>query len=306
MAVSAVNYAVGAVLSIGLLIGAAALGYEQHITWVAFMGGVVMGVLFYLYLLVLFRAYDFFGVGITTALIQMGVTLAAIFAWAVYGETIDGVQWAGLAMIPVALLLMRPRDVEDDCVEEAADGGGGVAIGVAVTRKKKAGWLAVTVVLLLTALVQTLFAIIHDAVPRFDTDYEHGFLAYTSTIFVFAGVLNVGHVLLFERKRYGIGTYSVGAFAGVANLGVCVCFLFAIDAIGSTIFLPTNSVAIIAVNIMIARMYWREPISRRQYVGLACSLLVIVLMLVSGVLGEGEGDEIVRLIEGASMRFFAV
>ncbi|QQE10147.1 EamA family transporter [Planctomycetota bacterium] len=289
MTVSAVNYAVGAIVTIAILLITHFFFREQHLTQVAFIGGAVMGVVFYAYLFVLFRAYNFFGVGITSALIQIGVTLAAIFAWFAYDEPISRIQWIGLAFIPVALMLMRPSETNEEPNEESdtdefVSDSSNVATAtetktqIASKTLKKANPFFVLFILVVTALTQTLFAIIHDAVPRFDDNVQDGFLAYTAVIFVFGAICNVAHVLIFERKRHKLATYTVGSVAGLANIGIVFLLVLALDNLSPTVVLPTISVAIIAVNILIARAYWKEPISKIQYIGLASTFLVILLM----------------------------
>ncbi|QDU35427.1 EamA-like transporter family protein [Poriferisphaera corsica] len=294
MTVSAINYAVGALLSILLLIIAHVFITPQHLTTVALIGGIAMGTIFYVYLFVLFRAYNFFGVGITSALIQMGVTLAAIYAWAFYGQHISAIQWIGLAIIPPALLLMRPKETPDQLTQsvpeqaqpQSSDSPAATATltepQTATSSKPNA--LFVLFILLATALTQTLFAIIHDAVPRFDDNVNAGFLAYTSVIFITGTICNGAHVLVFERKRHKLATYTTGSVAGIANVAICIFLVLSLDVLSSTIVLPTVSVAIIAFNILIARLYWKEPISKVQYFGLAATFLVILLMNIESFL----------------------
>ena len=277
MVVSAVNYVVAAVLALMMLVASDLLGYDQHISNVALFGGAALGTGYFVYLFVLFRAYNYFGIGITMALVQVGTSLTAVYAWAVYGDRIGFLQWIGLAVIPAALLLMRPQEQKatDQTANEKGDAESQTECS---TLRPKRNALAVLAVFLLATLMQTGFAVIHDAVQRFDPHVELGFWGYSAAVFTAAGVLNVGYVLLFERRRYPIGTCTVGSLAGLANLSLCVFVVFALDVVGPTIVLPTAAVAIIGINLVVAKLYWKETITRQQYVGLACTFLVVLMM----------------------------
>jgi len=247
--VCAVNYIVAT-------IGAAIwLGAQEHwhMNGALFGLAALNGVIFVVHLLVLMASYNHAGVGITQAVSLSGCVIPIVGAWLMWPakESMSPANWTGVAMIPVAMFLMRPVTVEKRYLNLKDD-----------------------VILLLPFFLTGVVGCVHKYVAvEFDIA---GRDSYQTVLFCFATASAWVYVLW--RKPTGTKQdVKLGTVVGVVNVMALVLFIKAVGSLPAGVFFTVSTSAGIAASLLVARMLWRERLTRRQVAGIAMAAVIVVL-----------------------------
>jgi len=118
--VCAVNYVVAAILSTGAL---AVFGWRGLLVdqWPAAALGAVNGVLYVVTLVVLLASYRLVGVGITSAVMAMGTLIPVLVSWSIWSEPMTPFRWGAVALLPLAMILLRPAGADGHKLTFKAD-----------------------------------------------------------------------------------------------------------------------------------------------------------------------------------------
>jgi len=250
LATVAVNYGVATVVSLAILFARGVRAgqlLDAHVIAIAFINGV----LYLLHLLVVLAAYQTVGVGITAALSRAGIIVPAVAAWLAWNETMNAFRWIGLGLVPVAMVLMRRHEQGKPRLSLAGDmvllGCFGIA-GAIMTLHK--------------------YAEVH-----FTLDQRE---VYKSLLFAVATAAAVGYTLA-RRMRYSKGDVALGVVIGLINATMLLIILAALSKIAAVVFFPTVASLEICLNVFAARLLWRERLLKRQLLGLAIAVGVVLL-----------------------------
>jgi len=252
--ISTVNYAVAALLSAG---GLGLVLLQHSITaearTLALLGG-ANGVLYFLNLLLMLAGYELAGVGITSAVISCGCLVPILFAWLVdWEERLLPSQWGAVALLPIAIFLMRPRP-----------------------QLARPFGLKTDLVLLAAFLAPGTSATVHTAAARAGADHLPGQAIYATAIFVLALLCTAAYARV-RRERIDRARTAAGAGIGVLNILATVMLVCAVKALGVAVFFPTASSAVILLHLLVSGALWGERPTRRQFAGVAVAILVLVL-----------------------------
>jgi drug/metabolite transporter (DMT)-like permease len=251
LAVSAANYVVAAVLSALILVVAwpQASGAQYGIAGGL---GAAAGVLFFVNLLLLLAGYELVGVGITIAFMQMGVVLPVLASWGLWGEVMTPWNWGAVALLPVAVLLMRP-----------VSGG-----------EHRRVTLRGDLILLAAFVAPGLVGCLHKALHQYAPDA--GPRAYQAALFFAAAVCSVAYAR-WRRIGYTRKIVSFGAVLGAVNVAATQFALIGIGILGAVVFFPISSSLVIASQVVLSWILWRERITRRQLAGLLVAICIVIL-----------------------------
>jgi multidrug transporter EmrE-like cation transporter len=189
--------------------------------------------------------------------------LAAHFAW---GEPVGPTQWVALALVPAAVVLLRPAAAAAPGAERGS------------VRPGLAGDAALLLCLLLAGVIGTIHkaqeVMTRSAEAVAGTSADR--LFYQAVTFASACVLSCGY-LAVRRQRPARAELAVGAAVGVTNVGGLAFILLGLAALPASVFYPAAGCLAVAGNAVLGRVLWGERLLPRQLAGLAAALAVVVL-----------------------------
>jgi len=247
----AANYAVAAVLSGALwLTNTGEPSRSAGVLAIAL--GSANGVLYFAHLLVIEASYRVAGVGITAALVGTGAILPVVVSWAFWGEAMPPCRWLAIVLLVPAIALLRPGN-------SARRGGLSFRADI---------------VLALVCLVAGVIGTVHKTVQVYTS--AQGNATYQFALFTSAAACSCSYALA-KRRRWTRRAVTVGAALGSANFLATLCLLAALAVVPATFLFPVTTPSNIALNTLVAGALWDERLSRRQLVGMALALVVVIL-----------------------------
>jgi len=258
VAVAVINYAVATVV-LAVPLTWRGVGGE----WAPLGAGAVNGSLFFVHLLAVLAGYKLAGVSIATALSRAGVVIPSLVAWWFYGDRMTPWRWAGLALAPVVIALLRPRDTSSNG-----------------QRPRHLTWRA-DVTLLLCFLIAGAIGSVHKfAQARWGGGApapSPSIQLYQASLFFFAMVFSLVFAIQ-QNVPFGPRDAVLGGMLGVVNVATLVFVLAGLAAMPATVFFPSLGCLDIALNAIASRILWKERLLRRQIVGLVLAMGIVLLV----------------------------
>ena len=249
LAVAAVNYMIAAVGSAVLY--AFDRADAESISWVAVALGAVNGVLFATHLYIILASYRRADVGITIAVTQCGGALAILGTWLLWDEPMTHARWAAVAMLPLAIMLMRTGPKQNPHLRITAD-----------------------LLLLTSFLYFACTQMIHRANQEYVLIESH--TSYRISLWAGAAITSAA-VALARRSRITGGDMCVGVPLGLVNAAFLVFMVLSLQNVDAVIVFPILSASTIVLNLIASRILWSERFTRRQVVGAVVATAVICL-----------------------------
>jgi len=249
LAVSAVNYVVAAVLSVAIFVVSGPTAPSERA--IAAGLGATTGVLFFLNLLIMLACYRRAGVGITVALMGMGVVLPVVASNVCWGEAMTPARWVAVGLLPAAVVLMRPVNGLHRRITLRGD-----------------------ILLVLAFVAPGVTGILHRAVREYAP--ESGRELYQAALFVAAAITSVAYAS-WHRTRCSRRTVGLGTFLGAVNVAATRFVLLGLWAIPAVIFYPVSGSLVIAGSVIVSWLLWRERVTKRQVLGLFFAICIVVL-----------------------------
>lgn len=272
IAAGAVNYVVAALFALGrfLLEGSQAaptssppsLASSECGLTVAVSLGCLNGFLFASHLLVVLAGFEVAGVGVTVAVTTSSAVIPVLVSWYAWSGPMNLLRWAAVGLLPVAMVLMRPRQVPSPREETSRDGPAG-----------RLRWKA-DAILLLSFLMSGSVQTIHKA---FDV-YAGAPLQPAYHLSLFSSAATCGLIYAGMRRIPLERTDAwVGIPLGLANTLSLFFLLRGLQALPATVFFPVSSTAVIGLNLFLVWLIWGEEITRRQLAGIFIAMAVVGL-----------------------------
>ncbi len=199
------------------------------------------------------------GVNVAAVVSKMSMVVPVVFALVYFKESFTVYKAAGIVIALVAVFL---TSVKKDA-----------------TTQKASFWLPVLLFLGcgLVDLLINYSQVIYGGHIWFD--------AMPATLFLVAGSTGLIYLLLFERgllKQVSGVSLLLGISLGVFNY-YSLFFLYealAHSGLEASTLYPLNNVGIVALSVLLARLLFKETISKANFVGLLASVLAICLMMI--------------------------
>ena len=256
--VSAVNYVVASLIAVPFLGFMLSTRGTDASTVRLGMIGISNGCMYFLCLLVMLKSYEIAGVGITSAIIACGCVVPVIVARVIGWETeLLVTQWLAVALLPVAVFLMRPLSKERKQLNFKAD-----------------------MLLLAAFCVPAISSTIHAAAARWGGGELPGQATYTAGIFA-AALISTGAFALWRRERITRPQVALGTGIGLVNILATVMLVAAVRLVGAAVFFPTASCAVIILHLFLSWRLWKETLTKRQFGGVLAAIAVIILANIS-------------------------
>ena len=260
--VGAVNYVLAGAASLALLAAMTLLRGAPELARPGLMGA-ACGVSYYVQFLMIIVSYRLAGVGITMSVASIGIVVPVVLSWLLWDEPMTPWRWAAVALLPVALVLVRPVPARE--------------IG-------RLNWRA-DLLLLMIFLNGGLMTTLHKAVGIYAaSDPSAGTflllpphrIVYLTGLFLTAAVCSAAYALL-RRARCSAAEVVLGSVAGSVNVVGTLSVVGGVAVVGAVIFYPTVTCALIVLSVVVSRLLWGERVTARQLTGLAVAAGIVVL-----------------------------
>ncbi len=245
--VGVINYAAATVFSLGRWWGTGAHWDPQ-----AALIGAGNGTLYWLHLLVVLACFGHAGVGITGAVANSANVLPVLAAWWLWNEPMTPARWAAVALVPVAMFLLRPPRAKDAPWTPRAD-----------------------VLLTLNFLLAGTITTIHKSADMLvSAEVRPTYNVALFTCAMLAGVLTVS----LRPSRPRPLELKLGVVIGTVNGTVLMCLLWALSQLPTAVVYLAGSVAVLLLNLGVGWRLWGERVTQRQLVGVVAALGIVLLL----------------------------
>ena len=217
--------------------------------WVTLLLGLVSGVL-YLAGLVMFQANTRRrGVVLSAVFMKLGLLVPMVVSIFAFGEIPTPLQAVGFCIAIAAIILINLEK-------------GNTVLGF------RAGLIA----LLLGGGAADAMSKIYEEIG--DSSLSAQFLFYT---FLVALILCIG-LMVLKKQRPGKSEILFGLLIGIPNFFSARFLLLSLDTVIAVIAYPTYSVATILLISLAGVLFFREKLSRRQWLAIAIILAALILL----------------------------
>lgn len=249
--VTTANYIVAVIVSLAFLHGRGIFPVNSDM-WTTAALGVVNGVLY----LVTFLLYQLNikrnGTPLTASFSRLGVLVPTILSLLVFGERPENLQWLGMALALTAIIVINYTP------------------GTKTGRDVYKVWL---IVLFCVAGTSDMMSKV------FETLVSDHTLGELFVFYVFLVALSISIVrLIASRERPCIKDCCWGLAVGVLNYLSTLALLKAILVMPAFIAYPVYSVGVIIFVNVINFIFLKEPLTRRQYAGMAIIAAALVCL----------------------------
>lgn len=196
------------------------------------------------------------GVGVTIAAMRLSLLIPVVISILLYGEHLNFVKIAGIALVLGALLLLIPRT-------------SGLRIG-----KVNASWLLL-ITFLLSGFADASLKIYQE---RFSTNI--GELTFMGLVFVGAFVIGLIACIYREGPLITRREILLGIGIGIPNLYSSIFLIYALNGIGGAVaFSIVNTINVLG-GTLLGLIIWNDRVSSKQWMGIALATLAIILLVI--------------------------
>jgi drug/metabolite transporter (DMT)-like permease len=250
-----VNYLVAVIL--GLVLNPTPFNISDVLSASWLPIAALVGFLFVIMFLLIGWSSETAGMGITSIATRMSMVIPILFSMLLFGEmvTLSKVLKIVLTFLAVMLAIYHRPD-----------------------RNLKPLIAFMPLILFIgSGSVDTLVKVAqHHFIP--DNDLE----LFSSTLFAVSFISSL--TLLFKRKNeqklLGRGTIVLGILLGLVNFGSLYFLINALNRSGldSSLVFGINNLSIVSLTLLIGNMFFREKLSKINWVGIILSIICIVLL----------------------------
>jgi len=242
----------------GLFIYEYPIDIQEIIATKWFYGAFFLGILFISIFHVMALTAQRNGLSVVSVASKMSVVIPVIFGFYVYHES------AGIQKIIGILLAL-------------------VAVYLASIKSEKKGKFSKNLFLPIILFIGS--GIIDTSIKYLETTYvpENGIPIFSASIFcsaAFFGILTLGYKSIKKQFQFDFKSILGGIILGIINYGSIYFLLKALHLEGlesSTIF-TVNNVAIVMISTLLGLVFFKEHLSRKNWIGIALAILSIALV----------------------------
>jgi drug/metabolite transporter (DMT)-like permease len=153
--------------------------------------------------------------------------------------------------------------------------------------KEKINWIKVLLPLLIF-----LFSGANDVLMKYiremyfktsemNIDSEILFVGSLFSISFISGVLVLGPITLIKKEKIELKSLWAGIILGIANFFSALTMFKAMGYFESSIFFPIFNVSIVSLSAIIGIVFFKEKLSKINYIGLILALITILILAIS-------------------------
>ena len=252
-----VNYFTAAI--VGISLSAEDFNYGNTVGSDWFVGAILLGILFISIFNLMAKTAQINGLSVASVASKMSVIIPVIFGFYVYNEEAGFIKVIAILLALIAVYLASIKNEKK------------------IDFKKH---LSYPILLFLGS------GVIDTSIKFIETTYvaENGIPLFSATIFLIAGsigiILSVGFKKTFGFKN-DIKTIIAGIILGIVNYSSIYFLLKALNNkhLESSSIFTINNVAIVMTTSLIGLLFYKESLSKKNWLGI--SLAIISIMLIS-------------------------
>ncbi len=216
---------------------------------------IFLGVIFIANLFVYSASLNKIGMGISIAAMRMSLVIPIAVSLLMYGESISGIKYAGIALVFISLYLLLP--------------------------KLKINQSRVSVDFIFPILLFIMTGIADTSLKVFEREFA-GFLSeYTFLGLIFFSSFLLGMAVLTYKKelRFSKKEIFYGIIIGVVNLYSSFFLILALKEMQGSIVFSIANVANVLLGALIGFIVWKDTLSAKQKAGLILALISILILI---------------------------
>lgn len=254
-----VNYFTAAL--VGISLSAVEFNYENTIGSDWFFGAILLGVLFISIFNLMAKTAQINGLSVASVASKMSVIIPVIFGVYVYKEEANFIKVIAILLALLAVYLASVKNENN------------------IDLKKH---LSYPILLFLGS------GVIDTSIKFIETTYvpENGIPLFSATIFLIAGSIGIILSITF-KKTFGfkndIRTVIAGIILGIVNYSSIYFLLKALnnENLESSSIFTINNVAIVMITSLIGLLFYKESLSKRNWLGISLAIISIILISAS-------------------------
>ena len=240
------------------------ISYQHIITTEWFGYAIILGLIFIVGFYLIALTVKYYGITIATVMQKMSLALTVIFALLFYSESFSFIKGLGLLLAIIAVVLTNIKKSED--------------LGISNISKNKVFIFIPIITFFLSGIIEILLLYVDR--EQIVNTHDHEFV---TVLFGMAGIFALIYYVIgrFTRTMSPLTVKDLiaGLILGVINYFSIVFLLKLVQTgwEGSFIF-PINNVAILILSVTFSILFFYERLSRLNYIGLALSIMAIMLI----------------------------
>lgn len=254
-----VNYFTAAI--VGIYLSSVEFNYDNTIGADWFFGAILLGVLFISIFNLMAKTAQINGLSVASVASKMSVIIPVIFGFYVYKEDAGFIKVIAILLALIAVYLASVKNEKN------------------IDLKKH---LSYPILLFLGS------GVIDTSIKYIETTYipENGIPLFSATIFLIAGCIGIILSIAF-KKTFGlkkdIKTIIAGIILGIVNYSSIYFLLKALnnENLESSSIFTINNVAIVMITSLIGLFFYKESLSKRNWLGISLAIISIILVSTS-------------------------
>ncbi len=258
-----INYLVASIFSFIIYKGEIPISEVVNQNW--FQATIVLGTLFMISFLLYAISTQKAGIAITSVASKMSVVIPVFIGAYLYEyEHLNMVKIVGLIFALLSFYLIFKQD-----------------------KKEKIQWIKI-----LLPLFIFIFSGANDSLMKYiremyfktsniDINSEILFVGSLFSISFISGIFILGPLTIIKKERIELKSLWAGIILGIANFFSALTMFKAMGYFESSVFFPIFNVGIVSLSAIIGIIFFKEKMSKINYIGLVLALVTILILAIS-------------------------
>lgn len=217
---------------------------------------VIVGVIFIANFFVYSKSVFHNGVGISIASMRISLIIPVLLSTLWYQELLSGIQWLGVVLVFVILILLLPRKKSVDLTV------------------KDSGWILLLLLFLGTGVGDASLKV-------YETEYSSIIGKEIFMGFVFLTAFITGMLVLMAKKelKFTLKEISLGISVGIPNLLTSIFLIMALERMNGAVVYSSVNVLTVLGGTLLGVLFWKDIFTKSQWLGIFLTLISIVLLI---------------------------
>jgi len=254
------NYFVAAFLGFQIANESFSLGFILHQTWLYYV--IALGLLFVSLFYLISLTTIVFGVSVASVANKMSIVIPVTLAVYLYHDNLSNAQIIGVVLAMVAVVMVSFKKA-----------------GTSVQIKEKWHYLLPVILFIGCGSIDALINYLQKKFTGAGMSNEF----ILSSAFMFAaigGLLSLSALLVMKKMVWHTKSILLGLALGIPNFFSMFLVMKSLESnvLSASAFFPVNNMSIVVLGTCISIIAFKEQLSKLNYLGIALSVLAIVLI----------------------------
>lgn len=229
--------------------------FNQSWIWVA----VGLGIVFIGSLFVLSETTSKYGISVAQVANRMSVVVPITIAILYYGDNLTIFKVIGIILAIAAVYLVSHKE----SVSKAS---------------QKFWWLFPLIIFICSGIIDSSINYAQRNLLN-ETDFDAFLSTIFSTAFIFGAIVLL-YQLVVKKETFETRAIPAGIILGVINFGTMYCIIMALNSkiLEASSLFPINNLSILTLSTIISVFVYKEKLSRKNWIGIALSLVAIIIL----------------------------